>query len=416
MKSSKSESPKSAAKTTQKSAASPVDQECERLVALIPEMEARLYKADGRYKTLKKNAMSEATRFEWSERPRYTERPLSLERGGRKPGRLLKEEPVYKYDMYRSGLAKDGRVMFEECYGREGVVNVKFWEYDGARVDTAYFVLFQSSPAVNVTSTFYKDGHPTGQISYATGGLSVEVYESEEGLITKAHLWAKQHESSEGRDVFQLIYTDEISYSGREIDEIVRVWATGGRETVFTQKKKEAKLDLQMDFADVHSYLSERVKAFKPAKHKGPGKSGPIERIQIGYECAQTGWVALIFDTRPGAEFDGEWTLYIEENHLPMPHWKTLSDANDEKSIKLVKLDGKETSLRKNTGFTTMIGEMLKVVLLEARDEGLFEKLPKSVNCVMDIEHDDGVFGETGIPAGEAPASPIKKGRRKASK
>jgi len=99
MKNSKSASSKSGGKTTKKDAASPVDRECEKLVALIPEMEARLHKADGRYKTLHKNAMAEATRFEWSKTPRYTDCPLGLERGGRKPGRLLKEEPVNKYDM-----------------------------------------------------------------------------------------------------------------------------------------------------------------------------------------------------------------------------------------------------------------------------------------------------------------------------
>jgi len=74
-----------------------------------------------------------------------------------------------------------------------------------------------------------------------------------------------------------------------------------------------------------------------------------------------------------------------------------------------VQLDGKETSLRKDTDFATMIGEMLKVVLLEARDEGLFDSLPKTATCVMDIEHDEAAFGETGIPVSEPPKKPFAR-------
>jgi hypothetical protein len=86
-------------------------------------------------------------------------------------------------------------------------------------------------------------------------------------------------------------------------------------------------LDLCRDFAEVSTYVSDRVRAFEQASNRGPGKAGPVKRVDVGYESDQSGWVAVVFDTRPDAEPDGQWTLYIQGNELERPHWLEANEG-----------------------------------------------------------------------------------------
>ena len=58
--------------------------------------------------------------------------------------------------------------------------------------------------------------------------------------------------------------------------------------------------------------------------------------------------------------------------------------------ITLVRLDGKEVKLRKNTELAEPLGELVKAVLLKARDDGVFDGLKKADGCELAVEHSEG--------------------------
>lgn len=152
------------------------------------------------------------------------------------------------------------------------------------------------------------------------------------------------------------------------------------------------RLDLRRDFAEVYSYVADRVRKFDPASNNGPGDPGPVKMIEVGFEYAQAGWVVIVFDTRPDAEPDGEWNSHIEGNELERPHWEEACEANEDAPITLVQLDGTETVLPECSELAEPLGELLKAVLLKARADGVFAVLPKAANCELGVEHHDGAY------------------------
>jgi ankyrin repeat protein len=156
--------------------------------------------------------------------------------------------------------------------------------------------------------------------------------------------------------------------------------------------KKPDTLDLRKDFADIYSYLAERVRNFDPVTHDGPGGPGKVKMIVVGFEFAQGGWVAAVFDTRPDAEADGEWTSQIEDNMLERPHWREASEANAEQPPTLLLPDGSESVLPRSSELATPLGDLLKAVLLKACADGMFAPLPKAAGCELAVENFDGYY------------------------
>jgi hypothetical protein len=159
------------------------------------------------------------------------------------------------------------------------------------------------------------------------------------------------------------------------------------------------RLDLRQDFAEVLAYVADRVRSFDPKANNGPGKGKLVRRIDVGYQCDQSGWVALIFDTRPKAEPDGQWTLHLDEdgshNLLERPQWLAAFESLEGKGLLVVLPDGTERRLRKGSfdKLTTILGDLLKGVLLKARADGIFAALPKAPRCELGVEENDGGYG-----------------------
>lgn len=150
-------------------------------------------------------------------------------------------------------------------------------------------------------------------------------------------------------------------------------------------------LDLRRDFADVYDHLADRVRNFKPGGSDVLGKGKAVRIIEVGYEYAQSGWLVVVFDTRRNAESDGEWTSCIDGNELERPHWFEAGEC--EKPITLIHLDGTETKFPVDAEPAEPLGEMIKAVLLKARDDGVFASLPKADGCELGIENFDGGYG-----------------------
>ncbi|MCZ2341540.1 MAG: hypothetical protein LC104_07050, partial [Bacteroidales bacterium] len=153
------------------------------------------------------------------------------------------------------------------------------------------------------------------------------------------------------------------------------------------------RLDLRRDFADIYIHLADRVQAFDPAGGNVLGVPGPVKIVEIGYEYSQAGWLVVVFDTRPAAEPDGEWTSRIEGNELERPHWLEASEVNIDNPITLIQLDGTEADLPASTELAEPLGEMIKAVVLKACADGVFAALPKASGCELGVEHFSGCFG-----------------------
>ena len=155
------------------------------------------------------------------------------------------------------------------------------------------------------------------------------------------------------------------------------------------------RIDYHKDFADIYAHAADRVRKFDPAANGGPGPPGPAKMIEVGFGYGESGWVAVVFDTRPDAEPDGEWNSHIEGNLLERPHWQWAGeDTGEEEPPTLVKANGSTVVLAEDdAALAETIGELIRAVLVKAHADGVFEALPKAPGCEMGIEHQDGHYG-----------------------
>jgi hypothetical protein len=155
------------------------------------------------------------------------------------------------------------------------------------------------------------------------------------------------------------------------------------------------RLDLRKDFKDLYAYVVKRVKSFDPATNDGPGEPGPVTYIEFGFGFEQSGWAALVIDTRPDAEPDGEWNEHIDGNDLNRPRWLAACEANEEMPLELFLPDGTEQVVPAGSGdvFAIALGDLLKSVLLRARADGVFATLPKAPKCELGVEEQEGRYG-----------------------
>jgi hypothetical protein len=150
-------------------------------------------------------------------------------------------------------------------------------------------------------------------------------------------------------------------------------------------------LDLRREFAEITAHLAERIRKFVPKGDDVLGGRATVNAVEVGFEYAKSGWLVVVFDTRPDAGPDGEWTSRIDGNELERPHW--LEAGESAVLVSLIRLDGTETTLSDEDELGDVLGEMVKAVLLKARADGLFASLPKSPGCELLIENFDGGYG-----------------------
>lgn len=88
------------------------------------------------------------------------------------------------------------------------------------------------------------------------------------------------------------------------------------------------KLDLRKDYQGILKHIKERVQDDPVDINIGPGDDDdPESQITLGYAFVQSGWISLVFDTRPGADSDGEdghWQSFIDETEHELQHWRRI--------------------------------------------------------------------------------------------
>jgi hypothetical protein len=164
------------------------------------------------------------------------------------------------------------------------------------------------------------------------------------------------------------------------------------------------KLDLRKDYKTVSEHIADRVRDYPIYVNNGPGNDDdPISLITLGFSFDQSGWIALVFDTRPAAESDGQWQSYIAENEVPFQHWFDAVDPIHEASafggkadsLTMTRHDGKKRTCKQYDveEIAEHIGSMLWQTLVDARASGLFKELPLAKRCLMGVEEQDGYYG-----------------------
>lgn len=161
------------------------------------------------------------------------------------------------------------------------------------------------------------------------------------------------------------------------------------------------KIDLQKDQAGLRRAIKKRIRDYPVYINLGPGEDeDPVKQITLGFYAEQTGYVALVFDTRPKADVDGEWTLHIENetNVIPFPKWYDAYMAIcDDKPVTITKHDGSVRKVVENDiddeELNAIFGEMLTETMCELRDDGTLAKPPLAAGAFMGVEEFDGRYG-----------------------
>ncbi len=152
------------------------------------------------------------------------------------------------------------------------------------------------------------------------------------------------------------------------------------------------KLNFKSDYQKLLKHVRQRIKEYPKYINRGPGEDeDPISLITFGFSFEQSGWYALVFDTRPDAMPDGQWTLHIGANAVDCPKWC----LDDVESIDIQHYDPKwkEPRSLNDEVMAKQFGILLRDVLLECREKGYFGKLPLAKNCCMFVEEFEGRFG-----------------------
>lgn len=168
------------------------------------------------------------------------------------------------------------------------------------------------------------------------------------------------------------------------------------------------KLDLSKDKERIWKYVVQRIKDYPIYVNDGPGEDDdPIQAIVLGFYAARGGYIYLVFDTRPGKNLDGNWTLHIDEPTMHhFPKWcefyervcdgksatLVLDDGSSKKIQNLVDDDDDLVDEEAEDELNAYFGEMLKNLMSELKEDGTLAELPLRKDAFMIIEEFDGHY------------------------
>ena len=168
------------------------------------------------------------------------------------------------------------------------------------------------------------------------------------------------------------------------------------------------KLDLSRDKQKLRKYVVQRIEDYSIYVNEGPGEDDdPIQAIVLGFYAAQGGYVYLVFDTRPGKNLDGNWTLHIDQPTMyEFPKWCDFYEkACEGKTVTLVLDDGSVKKIsypveheddvideKSENQLNAYFGDMLKSLMNELKADGTLAKLPLRKDAFMIIEEFDGHY------------------------
>jgi ankyrin repeat protein len=203
-----------------------------------------------------------------------------------------------------------------------------------------------------------------------------------------------EYENEEGRTPLALA----VKWNRKAIEALLREKGAPMKGIPITGKLakvgKSVRVDLRRDAKKIRDYITKRVR-----EQIKQSPDAPVTRIDFGFDYSHSGYVALHFDTRPNAEPGDEWMQGIDEIELKMPQWNKAAEALGEKAVHFLLPDGSKRTVPvddnqfNDEAYAALLGEMLKGLLLSARADGVFEKLPRAERCELGIEDFEGHYG-----------------------
>lgn len=154
-------------------------------------------------------------------------------------------------------------------------------------------------------------------------------------------------------------------------------------------------IDIRQDVPDFVAYIRKRV-AEQVATSRKLKKPKQVTRIDFGFEFGQGNELWLVFDTRPNAEPDGEWTMQVDKvAPLARSNWPIWHELPDDEIVFFIDLNGEKVNVMKSPDkkICKIVGDAMKHALIEARKDGVFEQLPKAERCEMSVENMEGYYG-----------------------
>lgn len=159
-------------------------------------------------------------------------------------------------------------------------------------------------------------------------------------------------------------------------------------------------LDLRKDVQDLREMLSEAVRSYKTLSGASETAESypPVTGIDLVFSLGDgesTPWVHLHLDTKPGSEPDGDPT-HPDFGKLPREGWLPAFRAVCDGEEVAVTESNRNPRIYGDAGLSNAIGEFLVSTLLIAREDGLFNDLPRADRCELGVE--DPTTGEFGWP------------------
>lgn len=154
-------------------------------------------------------------------------------------------------------------------------------------------------------------------------------------------------------------------------------------------------IDIREDVPDFLVYIRQRVSEYVAASKKLKNPK-PVTQIDFGFEFGQGNELWLVFDTRPNAEPDGQWTVQVDKvPALKRPKWPIWHELPDDEVVFFVDLNGEKINVMKSPDkkICKIVGEAMKQALIAARDGGMFKRLLTAEHCEMGVENMEGFYG-----------------------
>lgn len=232
-----------------------------------------------------------------------------------------------------------------------------------------------------------------------------QVYQSgEAGIMVR---WSSQRGTMLDHPLLGLVRDSVQIVEGQwqaEIPQTVQSGSTEFASDVIVEEDDESELvtnvDLREEQERLRAYVEQRVAVYANQENFGPGvPTDPIALITLGFYAEQTGYIALVFDTRPDAEVDGSWTNFIEDdlNMFHVTEWCDLYVAIiEEQTVTITDHAGREHTIRDNEindeDLNGLFGEMLTALMHGLRKDGTLAKLPLRPDAFLVVEEFDGRY------------------------
>ena len=164
------------------------------------------------YKVRKQLAEQLVVRWKWASSTVFTLTPMSLERRGYAPGRLLKQKPPETNDCIEYGFDQDGRISVERQHNEFGFSET-FQKHSDTLIESVHYDYKPDKNPINIEFVVLEDGKAKRSVCSAMNGCSIEEYEWTDSLLTTVVQFTAERVGNETPALLRN-YIAECEYDG----------------------------------------------------------------------------------------------------------------------------------------------------------------------------------------------------------